>query len=264
LRAEIVSPTTGHKRRRADVERTDRLLPQRAILLAAGRGARLGALTADRPKPMVPLLGKPVLEHILLRMDSVGLTDFVLVVGYKGDAIRAYFGDGARWSWRIAYAEQPVPNGTGAALAAARDLAGSGPILASYGDILTDAEHYRLLIGEFGRCACAAVVGINEMADVSAGSAVDRDGDRVVKVTEKPPPGAATSRWNLAGAGVYGPAIWSALAGLQPSPRGEYELTDAIEALIASGQEVRAREFNGFWSDIGTPEALAEAERALA
>jgi dTDP-glucose pyrophosphorylase len=236
---------------------------ERAILLAAGRGTRLGALTADRPKPMVPMLGKPVLEHILLGLQSVGLSQFILVVGYRAEAIRAYFGDGSRWSWQISYALQPQPTGTGAAVAAARSLAPEGPFLASYGDIVTDVSHYRAIIDDYEAAPCAAVVGINSVADVSAGSAVILDGNRVIKVTEKPTPGTTDSHWNLAGANVFGPAIWPALAALRPSARGEYELTDAIESMIVSGHEVRACEFAGFWSDIGTPEALREAEEQL-
>jgi dTDP-glucose pyrophosphorylase len=237
---------------------------KRAILLAAGRGTRLGALTADRPKPMVPLLGKPVLEHILTRLAAVGLREFVLVVGYHAEVIEAHFGDGSRWGWSIAYAMQPTPNGTGAALLAARDLADDGSSsLASYGDIITDEAHYRTILDDFSAAPCAAVVGINHVADVSAGSSVSREGNRVTRVTEKPPPGTAASHWNLAGASVFSPGIWPSLAALKPSARGEYELTDAIQSLISSGQEVRAREFNGFWSDIGTPEALKEAEAQL-
>ncbi len=235
----------------------------RAIILAAGRGTRLGALTADRPKPMVHVLGKPIVEQILLRLSSVDLAEFIFVVGYRGEVIQKYFGDGSRWGWRISYAQQQQPNGTGAALLAAHELAGSDPFLASYGDILTDVSHYRALAEAFYASPCAAVVGINSLPDVSAGSAVYRDGDRVVKVTEKPPPGKATSHWNLAGVSIFSPAIWPALASLQPSARGEYELTDAIGSLITSGQEVRAVEFNGFWSDIGTPEALRAAEEKV-
>ena len=188
---------------------------QRAVLLAAGRGSRLGALTTDRPKPMVPLLGKPVLEHILMRLASCGLTEFVLVAGYRAEVLHAYFGDGSRWGWRITYAFQPEPNGTGAALAQARDLAGPGPFLASYGDILTDEANYRELLGAYAAGPCSALVGVNYMPDVSAGSAVYREGERVIKVTEKPPPGTAASHWNLAGISIYSSAIWPALAGLQ-------------------------------------------------
>jgi len=234
---------------------------KRAILLAAGRGTRLGALTADIPKPMVAVHGAPVLEHILIGLRRVGLIDFLLVVGYRAEAIQNHFGDGSRWDARIAYAFQAHPNGTGAALALGRDFARGEPILSSYGDILTDYSHYRALLDEYADAPCAAVLGINPVDDPSAGGAVYREGKRVLKVVEKPPPGTAVGCWNTAGINVFGPVIWPVLERLKPSPRGEYELTDAVAALLDAGEEVRACEMPGFWSDVGTPEALANAER---
>ncbi|HXG23381.1 MAG TPA: sugar phosphate nucleotidyltransferase, partial [Chthonomonadales bacterium] len=246
----------------------------RAVLLAAGRGTRLGTLTTDRPKPMIPVRGRPVLEYIVVGLRAAGICEFLLVVGYRAEAIQAHFGDGSPWGVKIDYAMQEVPTGTGAAMALARDFAGEEPILASYGDILTDYTHYRALLAEYAAAPCAAVIGINPVEDPSAGGAVYREGKRVVRVVEKPPPGflgtprvqvpgsTAGSYWNLAGVSVYSPDLWPVLANIPRSPRGEYELTDAIQGLIAAGKEVRACEMTGFWSDVGTPEALAAAERA--
>ena len=235
--------------------------PKKAIILAAGRGKRLGDLTLNRPKPMVEIQGKPALEHILIGLCEVGVTEFLLVVGYLPEVIRDYFGTGNAWGVRIAYTLQETPTGTGSALALGRNFAGEEPFLMSFGDILTDYAHYRALVAEFTAAPCAAVIGINPVEDPTAGSAVYREGNRIVRIVEKPKPGASTSNWNSAGISAYDPSIWPAVAALQPSPRGEYELTDATSALIMSGQEVRGCEFTGFWSDVGTPEALAEAER---
>ena len=88
---------------------------KRAVILAAGRGTRLGAITADKPKPMVPIQGVPVLEHILVGLKGVGIQRFLLVIGYRGAVIREYFGDGSRWSMGIEYVEQQQLNGTGGA-----------------------------------------------------------------------------------------------------------------------------------------------------
>lgn len=235
---------------------------RRAALLAAGRGTRLGNLTADCPKPMIPIRGRPVLEYIVMGLRAAGICEFLLVVGYRAEAVHAHFGDGSLWGVKIDYVMQEVPTGTGAAMALARDFAGEEPILASYGDILTDYAHYRALLAEYAAAPCAAVIGINPVEDPSAGGAVYREGKRVVRVVEKPPLGTAGSRWNLAGVSVYSPDLWPVLANISRSPRGEYELTDAIQGLIATGKEVRACEMTGFWSDVGTPEALAVAERA--
>jgi NDP-sugar pyrophosphorylase family protein len=240
----------------------------RAVLLAAGRGTRLGTLTVNRPKPMVPLCGKPILERIIVGLRNAGLREFLIVIGYRGDAIREYFGDGSAWDLRIDYADQPVPNGTGAALACATEWSAARPeasVLASFGDIYTDPNHYPALIEDYESGPCAALVGINLLADPTAGAAVYREGDRILRVVEKPPPGTATGKWNMAGVSIYGPEVWEVLPTLRPSPRGEIEITDAISALIArsesGGRLVRAHEMRGFWSDIGTPEALQEAEQ---
>jgi dTDP-glucose pyrophosphorylase len=233
----------------------------RAVLLAAGRGKRLGHLTDHQPKPMVLVQGKPVIEHIIIGMRNAGITDFLLVVGYRAEVIEQYFGDGRPWGIHIEYRVQEVPNGTGAALREAEEFAEGKPILASYGDILTDHSHYTTLLEDYTSDPCTAIIGINPIDDPSAGAAVYREGRRITRVVEKPPPGASASRWNVAAVSVYGPAIWPALAALKLSPRGEYELTDAISALIDSEDDVRVHELNGFWSDIGTLEALAEAER---
>lgn len=243
-------------------------LVDRAVLLAAGRGTRLGALTADRPKPMVPLCGKPILERILAGLRNAGIGEFLIVIGYRGDAIRDYFGDGRAWNVRIDYAEQPVPNGTGAALARATGWAGNrptAPVLASFGDIYTDPNHYPALIADYESAPCAALIGINLLPDPTAGAAVYREGDRIERVVEKPPPGTAAGKWNVAGVSIYGREVWEVLPALKPSPRGEIEITDAISTLItrseSGGRLVRSHEMRGFWSDIGTPDALREAEK---
>jgi dTDP-glucose pyrophosphorylase len=236
---------------------------ERAVLLAAGRGTRLGALTADRPKPMVPVAGKPVLERILEAVREAGPRRFLLVVGYRREAIQEYFKDGSAWGVEIDYRVQEVPNGTGSALREATDWAEGAPVLMSYGDILTDPAHYRALLDDFQAAPCGAVIGINPVDDPTAGAAVYRDGRKVTRVVEKPPPGTAESNWNVGGVNVFGPEVWPALARIQPSKRGEYELTDAISLLIDEPCGVRAVEMRGFWSDIGTPEMLAEAERHL-
>jgi dTDP-glucose pyrophosphorylase len=235
----------------------------KSIILAAGRGTRLGALTADRPKPLVEVRGKPVLEHIILGLKGCGICRFLLVIGYLGDRIREYCGDGARFGVNVEYVHQPAMNGTGAATLLGREFAGSDPFVMSFGDILTDTAHYQALLEMFETHSCAAVLGINPVDDPYAGGAVYRDGERVIKVIEKPPRGTAGSNWNLAGVNVFSPAIFDALEHVPPSARGEIEITDGIQAMISQGLEVRASELHGFWSDIGTLEALAEAERSF-
>lgn len=235
---------------------------RKAVLMAAGKGKRLGALTADRPKPMVPVAGVPVLERIVNGLRGAGVDQFQFVIGHFGQVIEDYFGDGSRWDARFSYVWQTEIHGTAAALKHGREFAGDDAIVGGYGDILTDVGNYKGIVGDFEEEPCAALVGIN-LSDVSVGAAITLDGRRMTSIIEKPPAGTAMGPWNQSGLSVYGPAIWPALDSVQLSPRGEYELTDAIAWLIAQGEVVRGHKLQGLWSDVGTPQALAEAEEAL-
>jgi glucose-1-phosphate thymidylyltransferase len=222
----------------------------------------LGTLTQQRPKPLVPVCGEPVLIHILRGLRKAGITEALLVIGYLGEMIRDALGTGEQLGIALSYAEQETPSGTGSALLLGREFAQGQPILSVYGDILTDPAHYTRVVGTFCDYEPAAAVGINPVEDPCAGAAVYLDADRIVRVVEKPPAGTANSNWNLAGISVYSAEVWDHLAALKPSFRGEYEVTDAIQSMIVSGAEVRAVRMESLWSDIGTPQALKEAEEA--
>src|SRR4026207_863316 len=96
----------------------------KAVLLAAGRGTRMRELTADLPKPMIKVRGKPILLHIVEGLQAAGIKNFLIIVGYHGDAVRSYFGDGTRFGLQIKYATQVVQDGTGRAVDLARARAG--------------------------------------------------------------------------------------------------------------------------------------------
>ena len=108
----------------------------KAVILAAGKGTRMGALTKHTPKPMIHVSGKPVLEHIIRRMMTSGVTDFVLVTKYLAEQIEAYFGDGRDFGTRIEYVEQIDKYGTGAALLSAKDLALGEPVMMTFADVI--------------------------------------------------------------------------------------------------------------------------------
>src|SRR5437868_13414257 len=141
----------------------------RAVLLAAGRGTRMRELTADVPKPMMRVRGKPILLHIVENLQSVGIKTFLIVVGYRAEAVRDYFGDGTCFGLSISYVTQVVQDGTGRVVELARDFVGQLPFMLSYGDILVDPANYKSLVelpGEF-----AATVSVKQNEDVSKGGA---------------------------------------------------------------------------------------------
>lgn len=233
-------------------------------ILSAGRGTRLGELTQHLPKPMVPVAERPLLEHILTRIrDATPIRDFVIVVCSRAETIIQHFGDGTAFGVRIRYVHQPEDQpGTGGAVRAALFHLPDEPFLMSFGDILTDPSNYRLLLQAY-HSELVALLGVNWLPDVSEGGGVWLDGDRVIRLQEKPR--NADTHWNLAGVHIFSPAIAPALERLTPSPRGEYELTDAIQSLLQQYPDrVSAVRFKGYWNDVGTPKRLQEAERYLA
>jgi dTDP-glucose pyrophosphorylase len=229
----------------------------KAVLLAAGRGTRMRELTADLPKPMIKVRNKPVLLHIIEGLQSAGIKQFLIVIGYRGDVVRDYFGDGTCFGLRIEYATQLVQDGTGRVVDLARDFVCDGPFVLSYGDILADPANYRHLVELTDDVA--AVVSVKRNEDVSKGGAVFlNENFELIDLREKPKPGEPTSPWYNAGIYAFRPNIFEFTAKLQPSPRGENELTEAIRELAQSGNKVKALELTGDWADVRDPEILAQ------
>src|SRR6516165_3912307 len=111
---------------------------EKAVVLAAGRGTRMRELTADLPKPMIEVRGKPVLQHIVEGLRDAGIREFLIIVGYRADAVQNFFSDGSRYNIGIQYVMQRVQDGTGRVADLARDFVNDGPFILAYGDILVD------------------------------------------------------------------------------------------------------------------------------
>src|SRR6266849_8241310 len=106
---------------------------EKAVVLAAGRGRRMRELTVDLPKPMIEVRGKPVLQYIVEGLRDAGVREFLIIVGYRADAVQNFFGDGSRYNVGINYATQVVQDGTGRVVNLARDFVGLSPFVLSYG-----------------------------------------------------------------------------------------------------------------------------------
>jgi NDP-sugar pyrophosphorylase family protein len=235
-----------------------------AVILAAGRGTRMKGLTEDVPKPMLPIAGRPLLEHILGALRAAGIVRYAIVTGYRAEKIEDYFGDGSRFGCEITYRRQEVRDGTARALLLGREVTAERPFLLAWGDILTDRANYPALLETFARLRPEGLLSVNWVEDPCRGAAVYVDSsNRIERIVEKPPPGTATTHWNNAGIAAFQPTIYQYAASVSPSPRGEYEIPDAIAALIAARRPVYAFPLQGFWTDVGTPEDLARVEERL-
>jgi dTDP-glucose pyrophosphorylase len=233
-----------------------------AVILAAGRGTRMRELTAELPKPMIGVRGKPVLQHIVEGLRDAGICELLVVVGYHADAVRSFFGDGSRHNISIQYATQTVQDGTGRVVDLSRDFVGDSPFILGYGDILVDPANYARVADLADNLE--AIVTVTRGEDVSKGGAVFvNEQMELVDLREKPKPGEPRSPWYNAGLYAFRPSIFEFTAELKPSPRGEYELTDAIRDLAQSGRKVKALELAGEWADVRDPEILARLNQKL-
>lgn len=229
---------------------------KKAVILAAGRGTRMRELTDDLPKPMISVHGRPILDHIVTGLHAAGVSEVLLIVGYREDVVRDFFGDGSAHGISVNYERQVVQDGTGRVVELARDFVGDDGFVLSYGDILLDPQNYHALCSPGDE---EAIISVRKNEDVSKGGAVFvNEVFDMVDLLEKPAPGAPTSPWYNAGVYLFRPSIFDFTATLKKSPRGEYELTDAIRDLALSGKRVRAYELAGNWADVRDPEVLAE------
>jgi dTDP-glucose pyrophosphorylase len=171
--------------------------------------------------------------------------------------VKDFFGDGSNLGVKIQYETQSVQDGTGRVVALARDFVGPDPFLLSYGDILVAPENYQRICHAL--VDAEAVISVKGSDDVSQGGAVFvNERFELVDLREKPKPGEPTSPWYNAGIYAFRPSIFDFIAKLEPSPRGEYELTDAVRDLALAGKKVQALEITGDWADVRDPEILAQ------
>ena len=232
----------------------------KAVLLAAGRGTRMRDLTNELPKPMIAVRGKPILQHIIDGLRAAGVREVLIVVGYRAEVVRQFCGDGAALGVQVSYATQVEQNGTGKVVELARDFVGADAFVLSYGDIIIEPANYQRLVALDD--ATEAIVSVKRNEDVSQGGAVFvNERFELIDLREKPQPGEPTSPWYNAGVYAFRPSIFEFTARLERSPRGEFELTDAIRALALAGKKVQAFELAGAWADVRDPEILARLNR---
>ena len=228
----------------------------KAVIVAAGRGKRLMPLTANTPKPLIPVQGTPLLDYLLRGLKWSGITDVIIVVRYLGEKIEEAYGDGSSIGMHIEYAYQEGLSGTGSALLAVEGKTGSEPFLLMWGDVLSNPENYKRIQELYAENPCDLFSDLNWMDDPSTGASVTMDDTHILAIQEKPEPGAAPTHWNQAGLFICKESVFQAMRDSGVSPRGEIEFTGGVQVLLDNGAEVRYMRHDGFWSDVGTIELL--------
>ena len=242
----------------------------KAVILAAGKGTRMRELTEECPKPMLQVEGRPILEHIIDGLKSSGIHEIFIVTGWKAEVIEEYFKDGSDFGVKVEYGRQVVQNGTGKAPELAKGFVGNDSFLLTYGDILVKPETYAAMVGRFNESDLAGLVTVTGSQDVTKGGLMFFDERfQLTRLVEKPSTDKLdelrSEGWIIEGqpvwynAGIYCFQSWlfDYTAKLEKSPRGEYELTDALTAMLDDDKIIAGLEIAGRWVDVRDPEVLA-------
>jgi UDP-N-acetylglucosamine diphosphorylase/glucosamine-1-phosphate N-acetyltransferase len=225
-----------------------------AVILAAGEGNRMRPLTANRPKVMLPIANRPIVEHLLIEVREAGISEFIFIVGYCDEQVRSYFGGGEKWGVSIAYSEQRKQLGTADAIRQVSDMV-AGNFIVINGDVIVDREDIRKLTA--GR---RNTMGVIEVKDPRGLGMVELSEGRVVNIyekTENPPTVIAN-----AGLYLFTPKVFDAIARTEKSPRGEYEITDSLKLLMQSGDGLYCHELRS-WLDLSYPWDLLAANESM-
>jgi dTDP-glucose pyrophosphorylase len=225
-----------------------------AVVLAGGRGSRLGDLTREIPKPMLEVAGRPILERIVLHLVGGGIRDIVLSVGYLADRITDHFGDGSDFGCSITYLHEDVdrPLGTGGPLRLLLDRGAppEHPLLVMNGDLLTSFSVASMLDAHESADAVLTIGCKEYVHDVPFGVVERDDHGTITRLREKP-----RASWTVsAGTYVLAPEL------LERIPRDElFPITELARSCLERGERVLGWALNGSWQDIGRPQELRAA-----
>ena len=236
----------------------------KGLILAGGSGTRLRPLTYSCAKQLVPIANKPILFYGIEAMAAAEIRDIGIIIGETAEEIRNAAGDGSRWGVSITYVPQHAPLGLAHCVLIARDFLGDDPFVMYLGDNMLEEDLCGLVAGfgqDPGRDADARILLAKVDDPSSFGvAAIGPDGwvERLVEKPAEPPSNLA-----LVGVYVFTSTIHEAVRAIEPSTRGELEITDAIQWLIDHGNAVEHRIIDGWWIDTGKKDPLLECNRLV-
>ena len=232
--------------------------PTCALILAAGKGSRLGAHAGDRPKPLVPLAGRPIIEHNIVLCCQAGVTELCINLHHLGDQIVTQLGDGSRWNVHITYSHEAELLGTAGAVVPFRSILETGHFYVVYGDNYSQCD-LRALWQAHQRTGADMTVAVHERPDVRGSGVVIMDAtDRIVDLIEKPTGELPDSRWVNAGIYLMEPSL---LADIGPGASDFAR--DHIPRWIRAGKRVFGFRLHTPVLAIDTPEQLYQAQQQL-
>jgi len=222
---------------------------QKAVILVGGEGTRLRPLTNGIPKPMLPVLNHPFLEHTIHYLNKYGITEIILALSYLPDVIKEHFGDGRRLGVRLHYALEDSPLGTAGAVKNAEEYLDSTFVVLN-GDIFTGLD-IADMFAFHRKTKAKATIALTWVDNPSAFGVVEADNNhRIRRFVEKPAPGEATTNWINAGVYILEPEV------LQQVPENAHYMFERglFPRLLELGETMCGYQFRGQWLDMGTPE----------
>lgn len=247
----------------------------KGLILSGGAGTRLRPITHTSAKQLVPVANKPILFYGIEDMVEAGITEIGIIIGDTGPEIREAVGDGSRWGATVTYIPQDAPLGLAHCVVIARDFLGDDDFVMYLGDNLLrqgiaefverfeeDRNRFDAPTLDGAEAAPSAQILLARVSDPQRFGVAEIGADgEVVRLVEKPddPP----SDLALVGVYLFDPSIHEAVATIEPSPRGELEITDAIQWLIDHGHRVRHEVLEGWWKDTGKLQPLLEGNRLI-
>ncbi len=233
----------------------------KGLILSGGKGTRLQPITHTSAKQLVPVANKPVLFYGIEAMVEAGIEEIGIIIAPEtGDEIREVTGDGSQFGAKITYIPQSEPLGLAHAVLTAEEFLGESPFVMYLGDNLL-REGIVSLAEQFRSSSPDALILLTRVPDPEHYGVAELNDGKVVQLAEKP----AEPKTDLALVGVYmfTPSIFDAARAIEPSPRGELEITDAIQHLVDTGQNVEPHLVDGWWKDTGRLEDMLQANRLV-
>lgn len=229
----------------------------KAIILSAGEGTRMRPLTLTKPKTMLPVAGKPIIQYNIESLRDSGVTDILLIVNYKESMVRDYFKDGKDLGVNISYKTQKELSGTANAIGYGEDFVDEEFIVLN-GDIILDNELIMSIIDSYSKNTPDTLMVLTEVENPTLFGVVELEGNIVKKIIEKPTLEEAPSNYVNTGIYIFNKDIFKKIAKTGKSTRGEYEITDSLAMQIEDGKTILGFKSNKRWLDVGRPWELIE------
>ncbi len=228
----------------------------KAVVMAGGEGTRLRPLTCNRPKPMVPVANKPIIQHIFELLRSHGVRDIAVTLYYLADEIESFFGDGAEMGLRLSYSVEDVPLGTAGSVRKAAEILGRERILVISADALTDIDIEEAMAFHEARSAAATIVTARVANPLEYGIVVADEDGRIRRFLEKPSWGEVFSDTVNTGIYIIEPEV---LDYVDPGKPVDFS-QDVFPALLRDGKKLYALVADGYWCDVGNLQQYRQAQ----